>query len=139
MENILPQKFVKTYQKSQVIFSEASVGKEMYIIYSGKIKLHTKQASGHRKLLASLGEGDFFGEMALVDDSPRSATAIADEDNTQLVVLDQNKFMYLLRNQPDFALVVMEKLCKMLRVANNALNADKAKYDTTKRRRKKPA
>ena len=103
----------------------------MYIIYSGKIKLYTKQPSG-RKLLATLGAGDFFGEMALVDDSPRSATAVADEDNTQLVALDQNKFTYLLRHQPDFALVVMGRLCERLREANKALNTGKAKYGNSK-------
>lgn len=74
---MIPQKFVRSYQKSEVIFSENSPGKDMYIVYSGKVGLHTKEALGHKKLLATVKAGDFFGEMALVDDSPRSATAIA--------------------------------------------------------------
>ena len=77
--------------------------------------------SGHKKLLATVKAGDFFGEMALVDDSPRSATAIAEEDNTQLLVLDKDKFTYLLRHQPNFGLVVMSKLCRQLREANKAV------------------
>lgn len=136
MEGTLPDKFIQTYQKSQIVFSEDSSGKEMYIIYKGRVKLFTQQPSGRRELLANLEAGDFFGEMALMDDSPRSATAIADEDNTKLVVLDQNKFTYLLRHQPDFALVVMGKLCERLREANKALTTDKTRYGTAREERK---
>jgi len=121
MEGTVPQKFVKSYKKSEVIFSESSPGKDMYIVYSGKVGLYTAGASGYKKLLATVEAGDFFGEMALVDDSRRSGTAMAEEDNTQLLVLDKNKFTYLLRHQPDFALVVMGKLCRQLRGANKAL------------------
>jgi CRP-like cAMP-binding protein len=121
MEGTIPQKFVKSYQKSEVIFSESNPGKDMYIVYSGKVGLYTGTASGYRKLLATVEAGDFFGEMALVDDSRRSATAMAEEDNTQLLVLDKSKFTYLLRHQPDFALVVMGKLCRNLREANKVL------------------
>ena len=52
--------------------------------------------------------------MSLVDNSPRSATAIAAED-TRLIVLDEAKFLYLVRQQPEFALVIMQKLCETLR------------------------
>jgi len=125
MEGEIPEKFVKGYRKSEVIFSENSPGRDMYIVYSGKVGLYAQGIQGHRKLLAIVETGDFFGEMALVDDSPRSATAIAEEDNTQLLVLDKSKFIYLLRHQPDFALVVMGKLCRQLREANKALTKGK--------------
>jgi CRP/FNR family cyclic AMP-dependent transcriptional regulator len=118
---VILEKLVKTYQKADIIFSENSPGKEMYIVYSGKVGLYREDGSGKSKLLAVVGAGDFFGEMALVDDSPRSATAIAEEDDTRLLVLDKSKFTYLLRHQPDFALVVMGKLCRQLREANKAL------------------
>jgi CRP/FNR family cyclic AMP-dependent transcriptional regulator len=121
MEGTIPQKFVRRYQKSEIIFSESNPGKDMYIVYSGKVGLYAGDTSGYRKLLATVEAGDFFGEMALVDDSRRSATAMAEEDNTQLLVLDKSKFTYLLRHQPDFALVVMGKLCRNLREANKAL------------------
>ncbi|UCH50660.1 MAG: cyclic nucleotide-binding domain-containing protein [Chloroflexota bacterium] len=125
IEGVVPQKFVKSYQKSEVIFSENSLGEDMYIVYSGKVGLYAQAGPGHRKLLAVMKAGDFFGEMALVDDSPRSATAIAEEGDTKLLVLDKNKFTYLLRHQPDFALVVMGKLCRQLREANKALTKGK--------------
>jgi len=123
LEGTLSQKLVQTYRRSEVIFSQDSPGKEMYIIYSGKVGLYRQDAGGDARLLAALEAGDFFGEMALVDASPRSATAIADEDETQLLVLDQGKFIYLLRHQPDFALVVMGRLCQRLREANKAISS----------------
>lgn len=121
MDDTVKQKSIETYQKSQIIFSENNPGKEMYIVYSGKVGLYIQGKSVHRKLLATVEAGDFFGEMALVDDSPRSATAVAEKDDTQLLVLDKKKFTYLLRHQPDFALVVMSKLCRQLREANKAV------------------
>ena len=125
MKTAGPQKFVRCYQKAEVIFSENSLGKDMYIVYSGKVGLYTQGTAECRKLLATMEAGDFFGEMALVDDSPRSATAVAEENDTQLLVLDKNKFTYLLRHQPDFALVVMGKLCRQLREANKMLTKGK--------------
>jgi len=112
------EKFIKVYGKSEVVFEESSIGKEMFVVCSGKVKLFTEPASGRRTLLATLGPGEHFGEMALVDKSPRSATAMAVQDNTKLVVLDKAKFMYLVQQQPDFAFSVMETLCKRLRDTN---------------------
>ena len=107
------QEFIKTYAKDEVVFTENSPGKEMLIVHSGKINLY-KGRQDKRVLIATVRPGDFFGEMSLVDNSPRSATAIAAED-TQLIVLDEPKFLYLLRQQPEFALVIMQKLCGTLR------------------------
>jgi CRP/FNR family transcriptional regulator, cyclic AMP receptor protein len=112
------EKLLEIYKKADVIFSESSLGKEMYIVYAGRVGLYTRDTAERSKLLAIMEAGDFFGEMALVDDSPRSATAVAEEDGTQLLVLDKSKFTYLIRHQPDFALVVMAKLCRQLREAN---------------------
>ncbi len=115
------EKFAKTYEKSEVVFQENTPGKEMYIIRSGGIKLYKEQAPGQYVLLATLESGDFFGEMSLIDGSPRSATAVVDEEGTRLLELDRNKFLFLLRHQPEFALVVMERLCERLRQANQTI------------------
>jgi CRP/FNR family cyclic AMP-dependent transcriptional regulator len=87
-------KFLRSYNKSEIIFEENSHGNEMYVIHSGLVKISTR-APGQEVVLATLGPGEFFGEIALVDSGPRTATATADEDDTQLVVLDQDKFVYL--------------------------------------------
>jgi CRP/FNR family cyclic AMP-dependent transcriptional regulator len=107
------QRFLRLYAKDDVVFTENGPGKEMFIVHSGKINLY-KERQDKRVLLATIAPGEFFGEMALVDGSPRSATAIAAQDS-ELIVLDEAKFLYLLRQQPEFALVVMQRLCEMLR------------------------
>jgi CRP/FNR family cyclic AMP-dependent transcriptional regulator len=110
----LPRKLIKVYQKSEVIFKEKDLGDEMYIICSGKVRLSTT-APGQEVDLGTLETAEFFGEMALVDCSPRSATAIAEEDHTQLVALDQKRFLYLVGQQPAFALAIMHALCMRIR------------------------
>ena len=108
------RKFIKAYQKSEVIFEENAPGSEMYVIHSGKVRLATRKM-GREVTLATLGTGEFFGEMALVDSSPRTATAIAAADNTRLITLDQDKFLYLVGQQPAFALTIMHELCRRIR------------------------
>lgn len=115
MTNTSPfTKFLRTYRKSEVIFAENSLGSEMYIIHSGKVKL-TSTAPGHKVTLATLGPGEFFGEMALCDSEPRTATAIAESNNTRLIALDHEKFLYLVSQQPAFALTIMHGLCTRIR------------------------
>jgi CRP-like cAMP-binding protein len=105
----------QTYRKSEVIFKEGSTGSEMYLIHSGKVLLSVRQSETQEVPLIVLNPGDFFGEMALVDDSPRSATASAADDNTELIVMDRARFLFLVRQQPEFALSLMHTLCRRLR------------------------
>jgi CRP-like cAMP-binding protein len=107
-------KFLRTYRKSEVIFAENTLGSEMYIIHSGKVKI-TSTKPGHEVTLAMLGPGEFFGEMALCDSEPRTATATANEDKTQLIAVDHDKFLYLVSQQPAFALTIMHGLCTRIR------------------------
>ena len=117
-EGIAYEKFIKVYRKSDVIFEENSSGNEMFIVYSGRVKLYTQPKAGRRTVLSILKPGEHFGEMALIDGSPRSATAVAVQDNTKLVVLDKAKFLYLVQQQPEFAFAMMETLSQRIREAN---------------------
>jgi DNA-binding CsgD family transcriptional regulator len=105
---------VRSYRKSEVIFDEGSTGVEMYIIYSGRVRLSTKEP-GRELTLATIGPGEFFGEMAVIDSAFRTATAVADEDDTRLVVLDQKKFREVVCEHPAFAMTIMQHLCRRLR------------------------
>lgn len=130
-EDTAYEKFIKVYNKSDVIFEQNSSGHEMYIVCSGRVKLYCEPSKGRRTVLAVLKPGEHFGEMALIDDSPRSATAVAIQDNTQLVVLDKAKFLYLVSQQPEFAFAVMETLSQRIREAN--LQLTKAKVERQRR------
>jgi CRP/FNR family cyclic AMP-dependent transcriptional regulator len=117
------ERFLRSYRKSEVIFQEGSTGTEMYLIHSGKVLLSVRQGKAKEAKLAVLNPGDLFGEMALVDDCCRSATASALEDNTRLIALDKAKFLYIVQQQPQFALSVMHTLCQRLRGLNTKLSS----------------
>ena len=119
-------RFRQKYQKSEVIFEEGSIGNEMYLIHSGKVLLSVRQHEPREVPLVVLNPGDFFGEMALVDDSPRSATASAVEDDTELIVMDRARFLFMVRQQPEFALSLMHTLCQRLRDMDKRLPSEGA-------------
>ena len=119
-------KFRQTYRKSEVIFAEGSTGAEMYLIHRGKVLLSIGQNKAQQTPLVVLNPGNFFGEMALVDDSLRSATASAVEDDTELIVMDRARFLFLVRQQPEFALSLMHTLCQRLRDMDRRLSSEGA-------------
>jgi CRP-like cAMP-binding protein len=115
------KKFLKTYRESEVIFEEGSFGSEMYVLRSGRVKIY-RTLEGRTIELANISKvGDFFGEMALVDNSTRSASACALEDDTRLIALDKDKFLFLVSQQPTFALVIMHVLCEKVRSLSGSL------------------
>jgi CRP/FNR family cyclic AMP-dependent transcriptional regulator len=117
-------KFRQSYGKSEVIFEEGSTGSEMYLIHRGRVLLSVRQDETQQVPLVVLNPGDFFGEMALVDDSPRSATASAAEDDTELIIMDRARFLFMVRQQPEFALSLMHTLCRRLRDMDKRLPSE---------------
>jgi rubredoxin len=90
----------------------------MYILRSGQVKLTVGSKDGEAEVGVLEEPGDFFGEMALVDASPRSATAVAEADHTQIEVLDQTALMETLKESPRFALDLMRELSRRVRMGN---------------------
>jgi CRP/FNR family cyclic AMP-dependent transcriptional regulator len=115
-------RFRQRYRKSEIIFEEGSTGGEMYLIHSGRVLLSVKRDEAKQVPLIVLNPGDFFGEMALVDDSPRSTTASAVDDDTELIVMDRARFLFMVRQQPEFALSLMHTLCQRLRDMDTRLS-----------------
>src|SRR5512138_1142975 len=107
-------KFLRTFRQGEVIFSEGSSGQQMFVIKAGGVDI-LKRTRGRDELVGTLGPGEIFGEMALVDNLPRSATAVAAEDGTELVAIDHAHFVYLIGQQPAFALVILKALSLKLR------------------------
>lgn len=114
---------LQRYGKSEIIFEQGSTGSEMYLIHKGRVLLSVRQNETQQIPLAVLNPGDFFGEMALVDDSPRSATASAVEGDTELIVMDRPRFLFMVRQQPEFALSLMHTLCRRLRDMDKRLHS----------------
>ena len=90
--------FTRTYPKNTMIFSENEPGTELYIIQRGVVKI-TKIVEDNEVLLAMLKTGDIFGEMALLENKPRSASAIANED-CSLMAVNKANFERMVQSQP---------------------------------------
>jgi CRP-like cAMP-binding protein len=90
--------FTRVYPKNTMVFSENEPGKELYIIQKGVVKI-SKIVGDKEVLIALLPTGDIFGEMALLDNKPRSASAIAHEDVTLLAV-NKSNFQRMVQTQP---------------------------------------
>lgn len=93
-----PAEGTRIYQKDRMIFSESQSGADMFIIQSGQVRI-SKVINGNEVVLAVLKSGDMFGEMALLENKPRSASAIANE-TCQLIVLNKNNFDMMVSTQP---------------------------------------
>ena len=117
-------RFLRAYDPRQEIFREGDPGDVMYVVKSGRVEILKDAASGPLSL-AALGEGEFFGEMALVDRSPRSATAVAGSDGARLLAIDSAHFVYLVSQQPAFALIVLEVMASRLRNNNQKWEASR--------------
>jgi|SRR5580692_3651100 CRP/FNR family cyclic AMP-dependent transcriptional regulator len=103
---------VRDFKAGEVIFKEGEPGTEFFVIQSGKVDIQL----GNR-LLGTLGDHDIFGEMALIDPAPRSATAIAKTD-VKVVPVAEKQFLFLVGRTPHFALNVMRTLARRLRAQN---------------------
>lgn len=108
---------IRSYAKDELIFEEGSQGDHLFVVIEGRVAV-VRDAANARRTLGELGKGEFFGEMALVDRAPRSATAIAIEEHTRVMAVDHARFVYLVSHQPVFALTVMEALSRRVRSAN---------------------
>lgn len=104
----------RRFDRGQVIFYEGDLGGSLYIIVTGSVKIVIMADDGREHILGLLHQGDFFGEVSLIDGEPRSATAIA-LDNVSVVMISRDDFIRLLRENPEMSLKIMVTLCERLR------------------------
>jgi CRP-like cAMP-binding protein len=108
-----------TYPAGERIFAQGELGTEMFIIQDGVVEI-VKEISGETHLLSTLEKGDFFGEMAVLDDFPRSAHAVA-KTEVRVLVINGARFDEMLRRNPEIAVRIIRKYSKRLREANTML------------------
>ncbi len=105
------------YFKGDKVFEINNYGDHMYILQQGKIGISLESDANSNKYVATLGQGDCFGEMNLLDDQPRSATAIVLED-AQLLSLEKTRLHGLILHYPELSLGILKSLSLRLRNAN---------------------
>ncbi len=99
----------QSFPKGRIIFQEGQPGGEMYIVKQGEVELRV-----HGKIVEVVGPEGFFGEMAVIESSHRSATAIAKSDCV-LMPLNARRFEFMVHEIPNFAVEVMKGLARRLR------------------------
>ena len=99
-----------------VVFAEGDVADGFFVVLSGEVEVSVR---GY--VLATLGTGELFGEMALIDERPRSATAVARTD-CRLVKVDEKRFLFLVTQTPFFALSVMRLMAERLRAMDETVH-----------------
>ncbi len=112
-------KFGKEFPRGTILFHEGDLGREMFIIQKGKVQIR-KKVGANEEMLAELGEGEFFGEMALLIGMDRSATVEVIEDSKLLVVRPET-FESLLKSNVEIALKMLKKMATRLRVLDEHL------------------
>ena len=105
----------RSFRAGEMIFKAGDKGEEFYVVKSGKVDVRL----GNRTL-QTLGEGEIFGEMALIDAEPRSADVVAETDCV-LVPVGEKQFLFMTSEAPYFALSLMRVLVQRLRTANTSL------------------
>jgi CRP/FNR family cyclic AMP-dependent transcriptional regulator len=123
-------RFGKTIPSGTVLFHEGDKGEEMFIIQSGRVKI-SKRIRGVEKTLATLEKGEFFGEMAILNDKPRSATAETLE-NCEMLVIDRKTFDALIRGNSEIAVRFIKRLADRLRETNDQMEALMIKDNTSR-------
>jgi CRP/FNR family transcriptional regulator, cyclic AMP receptor protein len=104
----------RTAKAGEIIFQEGDKAEEVFVIKSGQVGIRL----GNRTL-SELSANTIFGEMALIDDAPRSATAVALTD-VELVPISEKQFLFLVGQTPFFALRVMRVLARRLRASSRS-------------------
>jgi len=106
----------------EVLFYEKDQSNDMYIVLEGKVKASLFDEHGNELVLAEFGPGEIIGEMGIIDQLPRSATVVA-EENTKLAVLRRDIFLKIIRENPDIAFNVIKALVARLRRTDDMVEA----------------
>jgi CRP/FNR family cyclic AMP-dependent transcriptional regulator len=111
------ERFARDFAAGTVLFVEGHLGSDMYIVLAGEIEIRRRVGDADR-VLAVLPAGEFFGEMAILNHRPRTATAVA-RTASRLLVIDGTTFEAMLRARPEIALRMIRALASRLDGAIN--------------------
>jgi CRP/FNR family transcriptional regulator, cyclic AMP receptor protein len=116
MTDPLFARFGRSFRAGDVLFMEGDTGEEMYVVQTGSVQV-SKRIGDEERPLATLGRGEFLGEMAILNGKPRTASAVVLED-TQCLVIDGKTLEAMISKSPEIALRLVKKLAKRLDAAD---------------------
>jgi len=104
----------QVYKKDNMILIEEEIGSTMFIILDGRVKISRISDDGREVILSILSEGDFFGEMSILDGQNRSANVVTLEDS-RIMVIRREDFLQMLHDYPQIAINLLKELAQRLR------------------------
>lgn len=122
LEDVLSRMTNRSYHKNNMILMEDEFGDTFFIIGRGSVKITRVSEDGREVILAMLGEGDFFGEMSLLDGETRSANSIALEDS-ELLMLRRHDFLEILEKYPKIAISLLTELARRIRKSDQQIES----------------
>lgn len=122
LEAINRVSIVKRFRKDHLILLEDEEGDTLFIIIKGKVKVTSISGLGKEVILSILSDGDFFGDMSLLDGKPRSASVIA-LDDSDIRLIRRSDFLKLLEKHPRIPLKLLEELTSRLRKADERIES----------------
>ena len=118
--HIADKMVAKHFENGNYIFLEDSEGEQCFFVLEGSVKVTRLSKDGREVILAMLNEGDFFGEMSLLDGESRSANVIALE-KTKVLTLDRNDFIAVVNDYPQIAVQLLKELARRLRKSDRQI------------------
>ena len=111
---------LRHYEAGQMILLEASEGEQCFFVTEGSVKITRLSKDGREVILAILNDGDFFGEMSLLDGESRSANVIA-LDDTKVLTLNRNDFLLVIKEYPQIAIQLLKEMALRLRKSDRQI------------------
>ena len=112
----------KRYRKNNLIFFEDDLGQNLFIIKHGRVKISRIDEKGDEVIFAIMGEGEFFGELSIVDGLTRSATVTSIED-VELLVLRRGDFLDILERFPQISITLLKELASRIRKSDTQIKS----------------
>jgi CRP/FNR family cyclic AMP-dependent transcriptional regulator len=112
----------QVYKKDNMILVEEEVGSTMFIILDGRVKISRISEEGREVILSILSEGDFFGEMSILNGQTRSANVVTLEDS-EILVIRREDFLHMLHNYPQIAINLLKELAHRLRRSDSQIKS----------------
>lgn len=114
LQAISQHAITKRFNKNTVVINEGDNSDSLYVILSGRVKIYLSDEEGKEVILNNQGPGDYFGELALIDEAPRSASVMTVED-CRLSIISKHDFATCLKNHPEIALSLIKDLSRRMR------------------------
>ncbi len=121
-KQILQMIVLRRFNRNNLIIFEDDVGNSLFVINKGRVKISRISADGSEAILAILGQGDFFGELSVIDGQGRSAS-VTSIDDVELLMLRRNDFLQLMEKVPRIAITLLKELAGRIRKSDTHIRS----------------